>query len=122
VTVPLTTLIVEDDFIIADDLKHTVGQLGYTCAGIAASGEEAVSKAREVHPDIVLMDIRLRGKMTGADAARIIRKERPVAVVFLSAFIPNIEGERGCAFVPKPFSVDQLRRAMDSVIRDIQHS
>jgi CheY-like chemotaxis protein len=119
---PLTTLIVEDDFIIADDLKHTVGQLGYACAGVAASGEEAVSKAREVLPDIVLMDIRLRGKMNGADAARIIRKERPVPVVFLSAFVPNIEGERGCAFVPKPFSVEQLRLAMDLAIKDIETS
>jgi CheY-like chemotaxis protein len=120
VTLPLTTLIVEDDFIIADDLKHTVSNLGYTCVGTAASGEEAVSKAREVHPDILLMDIRLRGKMTGADAARLIRNERPVPVVFLSAFVPNIEGERGCAFVPKPFSVEQLRRAMDSALGDMQ--
>ena len=116
---PLTTLIVEDDFIIADDLKHTVAQLGYTCAGSAASGEEAVSKARELRPDILLMDIRLRGKMTGADAARIIRNERPVAVVFLSATLPSSEGERGCAFVPKPFSVEQLRRAMDSALREL---
>jgi CheY-like chemotaxis protein len=118
--VPLTTLIVEDDFIIADDLKHTVSHLGYACAGILASGEEAVSKAREVRPDILLMDIRLRGKMTGAEAARLIRNERPVAVVFLSAFVPSIEGERGCAFVPKPFSMDQLRRAMDAALADMR--
>ena len=117
---PLTTLIVEDDFIIADDLKHTVGQLGYACAGIAASGEEAISKAREFHPDVVLMDIRLRGRMSGAEAARVIRNERSVAMIFLSAFVPSIEGERGCAFVPKPFSVEQLRRAMDSALGELK--
>ncbi|MDD1671324.1 MAG: response regulator, partial [Methanomicrobiales archaeon] len=58
-------LIVEDDFVIAKVLAESLQELGYQVAGIVSTGEEAVERSAKVHPDLVLMDIRLKGEMDG---------------------------------------------------------
>ncbi len=65
-------LIVEDEGIVAADLESTLQKLGYTVVGTAATGEQAVEKAEKTAPDLVLMDIRLKGEMDGIDAAEQI--------------------------------------------------
>src|SRR5689334_7346578 len=62
-------LIVEDESLIADDLEHRLKKLGYEPVGIAASGEDGVARALELQPDLVLMDIRLKGQFDGIEAA-----------------------------------------------------
>jgi CheY-like chemotaxis protein len=114
-----TFFIVEDESIIAEDLRYTVTKLGYRCLGRAASGAEAVEQARALKPDIILMDVRLRGPMTGFEAAEAILHEQSVAVVFLSAFTPKSPLQPGCAFVPKPFSPEQLRRGIETAVREV---
>jgi two-component system, response regulator PdtaR len=69
-------LIVEDEHLIA---------LGYTVVGLAASGEEAIAQAAGLQPDVVLMDIGLRGVMDGIEAARHIRAWAPIPVIYVSA-------------------------------------
>ena len=59
-----TILIVEDEAIVAEDLSQQLARLGYEVLGITASGEEAVVLARERRPDVILMDIRLKGPWT----------------------------------------------------------
>ena len=66
-------LVVEDESIVAMDIKHRAEGLGYKVMGIASSGEEAISKTGEFLPDLILMDIVLKGKMDGVQAAQIIR-------------------------------------------------
>ncbi len=80
-----TVLIVEDEVIVAADLASRLRILGYEVIGTAERGEEAVSMACSLHPDLVLMDIRLKGRMDGIEAAEQIRRECDLAVIFLTA-------------------------------------
>ncbi|MBU4287766.1 MAG: response regulator, partial [Proteobacteria bacterium] len=74
-------LVVEDEGIIAKDIKNILSFLGYSVIGIASSGEEAIEKAMEMHPDLVLMDIVLEGDMDGVKAAEHIRDRFDIPVV-----------------------------------------
>lgn len=78
-------LIVEDETIIAKDIEVTLRNLGYFVVDKAKRGEEAVEKAEEFSPHLVLMDIRLKGEMSGIDAANEIRKRMNVPIVYLTA-------------------------------------
>lgn len=79
-------LIVEDEKIIAEDIKRTLMSYKYEVAAIVSSGEEAVEIARDHSPDLILMDIMLQGEMTGLEAAEIIYKAYNIPVIFLTAF------------------------------------
>ena len=78
-------LIVEDEGIIAADTKDTLEELGYTVSAVVSSGKEAVQKASETAPDLVLMDIVLKGDMDGIEAAKQIRNCFNIPVVYLTA-------------------------------------
>ncbi len=78
-------LIVEDEAIVAEDLSHKLRRLGYEVAGVAASGEQALTLARERRPGLVLMDIRLQGAMDGIAAAQLIRQDCDIPVIYLTA-------------------------------------
>ena len=77
-------LIVEDERIVADDIKMSVERLGYAISGKASSGKEAIKKAGENNVNLVLMDIILDGKMDGIEAASIIRSRFDIPVVYLT--------------------------------------
>jgi len=94
-------LVVEDERIVADDIKMIVQRLGYVVSGMASSGEEAVKKAEEIHPDLVLMDIVLEGKMDGVESASIIRYRFDIPVVYLTSYSDKKTLER--AKVTEPF-------------------
>ena len=80
-----TVLIVEDDRVIATAIAHGLERLGYEVVGTAASGEEAIAMAARIHPQVVLMDIVLAGRMDGIEAADAIRRQHDVAVIYLTA-------------------------------------
>ena len=94
-------LIVEDERIVVDDIKISLGRLGYGVCGIAASGLEAIRKANEMRPDIVLMDIVLKGKMDGIEAAQKIRTRFDIPVIYLTAYADDKTLAR--AKVTEPF-------------------
>ena len=77
-------LIVEDESVNAAVIEHQLRKLGYSVAGIATSGEEAIEFAQKAKPDVVLMDIQLEGRMDGVEAAIAIRKEMGIPVVYLT--------------------------------------
>jgi CheY-like chemotaxis protein len=79
-------LIVEDEFVVADDIEARLLDLGYAVAGKANSGAEAIELAESHSPDLVLMDIHLRGPMDGITAATEIRQRFNLPVVFLTAY------------------------------------
>jgi len=117
----LGVLIVEDERIIALDLANKVKRLGHQLLGVAHSGPEAVRMAGELSPDLVLMDIMLDGSFDGIEAARRIREERAVPVVFVSACNDQATMERvqtlKCRhFVSKPVDPKDL----DNKLREIQ--
>ncbi len=116
-------LVVEDDQIIQLDLRRHLKLLGYAIVGSASSGEEAVAKAAELEPDLVLMDIRLQGPMDGIEAAHRIRSERDVPVIYLTAqsgdAVVNgkqVPGPR----VTKPFKKAELQGAIESALNGKQ--
>src|SRR5262245_8162 len=81
-----SVLVVEDEQIVAFDLEDRLSSMGYAVAAIAADGKEAVLKAQQLHPDLVLMDIKLYGEMDGIEAAVHIRETLDIPIVYVTAF------------------------------------
>lgn len=79
-------LIVEDEILVADHIRRSLEKSGYSIAAMVSSGEESIEKAGELHPDIVLMDIVLKGKMDGIEAADQIKSRFNIPVVYLTAY------------------------------------
>jgi signal transduction histidine kinase/AmiR/NasT family two-component response regulator len=101
-------LVVEDERIIADDIRRSLLKMGYGVTSIVNSGEKAIIEAAEQKPDLVLMDIILKGKMDGIEAAEQIRSRFNTPVVFLTAFADDKILERAKAtgpfgYIVKPF-------------------
>lgn len=114
-------LIVEDETIVAKDIQFSLKNLGYTVAGIVASGAEAVSKARELKPDLVLMDVMLKGPMDGIAAAEQIRSQGNIPVVYLTAYIDEQTLKRAKAseafgYLLKPFEERELRTTIEMAL------
>jgi len=113
-------LIVEDEGIQAMNTKLTLLRLGYEVLPIAISGQSAVKLARKHHPDLILMDVRLRGRMDGIEAADIIRKEVPAPIIFISAYadeqtIQRAQKTEPAAFLEKPVDEGTLSSKIDEV-------
>jgi len=111
-------LIVEDESLIALDLSRRLPKLGYEVCGIVATGEEAVAKAAELKPDLVLMDICLRGKMDGIEAGGIIRDRQDLPVIYLTAnsdemTLKRAKLSRPSSYLLKPFKERELQIAID---------
>jgi two-component system, sensor histidine kinase and response regulator len=107
-------LIVEDERIVAMDLADTLRELGYAVAGMATRGEEAIELARQLTPQLILMDVRLAGEIDGIAAAQTIRDERDVPVIYLTAHSDNETLRRATcsdasAYLVKPFKSPELR-------------
>ncbi|MBV9496683.1 MAG: response regulator [Acidobacteria bacterium] len=111
-------LIVEDETIVAMDLAATLRRLGYEVVGTTGTGASAVEMATRDVPDLVLMDIRLKGPMDGIEAATLIRQRRPVPVVFLTAHgdLDTVERSKKASphgYLVKPFDEKMLQRAVE---------
>ena len=79
-------LVVEDESIVSKDIQHSLKKLGYNVIGASSTAEKAVDMAESLHPDIILMDIMLKGEMNGIEAAEIIRKRFSIPIIFLTAY------------------------------------
>ena len=111
-------LIVEDEIIIAENIKFTLKKFGYDVSGIISFGEDAVEIAREFHPDLVLMDIKLEGKMNGIEAADIIFKEFEIPIIFLTSFgdedtVKQAAMTEPYGYILKPFEDRMLCAAIE---------
>ncbi len=111
-------LIVEDQRLIAADLENTLKKLGYVVVGNVASGEDAISRSEQVRPELVLMDVRLRGEMDGIQAAEIIRDRFEVPVVYLTAYadeetILRAKKTTPFGYLVKPFNERELRATIE---------
>jgi diguanylate cyclase (GGDEF)-like protein/PAS domain S-box-containing protein len=106
-------LIVEDEIITAMDIEQRLVSLGYEVVGRAATGETAVAKASELQPDLVLMDIHLKGGMDGIQAAEQIRSRCPIPILYLTAFADSETLQRAkvteaYGYILKPFEEREL--------------
>jgi len=119
-------LVVEDERITAEDLKDGLKSLGYEVPAVVHSGEDAVCKATELQPDLVLMDIKLEGEMDGIEAAGEIKKHFDIPVIYLTAYSDEDTLERArrtepsgyvlkepSGFVHKPFKESELHTIIE---------
>jgi PAS domain S-box-containing protein len=117
----ISILVVEDERIVALALDKALRSMGYVVTGFADSGEEAVAKATQSHPDIVLMDIRLKGKMDGIEAADKIQKHLDIPVVYLTAYGDEQILQRATSTAPygyvlKPFEERDVHIALEMAL------
>ncbi len=111
-------LVVEDERIVAEDIKMRLQNLGYAVPGTAFSGKEAIKKAEEMNPDLVLMDIVLEGKMDGIEAASAIRSRFAIPIVYLTAYADKKTLQRAkitepFGYIIKPFEDRELNSIIE---------
>ena len=111
-------LIVEDESIVALGLKRDLINLGYSVSDIVSSGEEAVVKAEEHQPDLVLMDIKLSGEMDGIESAELIRKKFMIPIIYLTAYADDDTLQRAkftepFGYILKPYEQRSLQSTIE---------
>jgi PAS domain S-box-containing protein len=114
-------LIVEDDAILVTRLEQTLIQSGYRVTGVAATGEAAVESALAQKPDVILMDIRLRGEMTGIQAAVEIHRQMDAPIIYLTAYtdeemLQQAKVTDAYAFLAKPVRDRELRASLEMAL------
>ena len=118
-------LIVEDQRLVAADIENTLKKLGYVVVGSVSSGEDAIGKSAELRPELVLMDVRLRGEMDGIQAAKVIRDRFRLPVVYLTAHADEETILRASKTTPfvylvKPFNERELRATIEIACHSYQ--
>ncbi len=119
---PSRVLVVEDSRLVAADIAMRLERLGYRVTDSVASGGDAIKSAAADPPDLVLMDVMLKGPMDGIDAAKAIRSERDIPVIFLTANSEEQTFQRAKeaepdAYLLKPFEENDLRIAIEVALR-----
>ena len=116
-------MIVEDEEIVSFDLKKTLEKLGYQVIAQASSGIEAIEKAENFKPDIILMDIRLKNELDGIDTAHIISFKQKIPIIYLTSFGNEEIKKRArkttaSAFLLKPFDEENLKLTIDNALSE----
>lgn len=114
-------LIVEDERLVAEDLRDSLVHAGYEVAAIVASGEAAITRAAELQPDLVLMDINLGGEIDGISAAKQIRTRQSTPVIYLTAFsndrtLARARETDAFGFIVKPFQEKAVVAAIEMAL------
>jgi two-component system response regulator LytT len=114
-------LVVEDESIVSKDIQHSLKKLGYNVVGAAATGEKAIELAKETKPDIVLMDIMLKGEMNGIEAAEQIRVTMNIPVIYLTAYadegtLARAKVTEPCGYIIKPFKEIDIHTSIEMAI------
>ena len=118
---PTRILVVEDENIVALDITNRLKKLGYDVPAVSSSGEDAINKALELRPDLILMDIRLKGEMDGVTAAEKIRSQLEVPIIYVTAYADETTLERAKITAPygyllKPFEERELHSTIEMAL------
>jgi DNA-binding LytR/AlgR family response regulator len=111
-------LIVEDESIVAKDIQQTLIRLGYNVVGIASTGEKAIQLAQAEYPELILMDIMLKGEMTGIDVAQIIKEKLGIPIIYITAYadettISKSKYTEPYGYIIKPFKEIDVQTAIE---------
>jgi CheY-like chemotaxis protein len=111
-------LIVEDETLIAEELKERLSRLGFSVIAAVDTADEGIAIATREHPDLVLMDIRLKGEKDGVEAAKEIRQQIDVPIVYLTAYsdrltLDRVKASEHDAFLLKPFQKRELQSTIE---------
>jgi len=135
----LKILVVEDENIVAKDIQNSLVKLGYKVTDVVNSGDKAINMVEENRPDLVLMDIMIKGKIDGIDTAKIIRERFDIPVVFLTAYadentLDKAKMSEPYGYIIKPFKEKELQTTIEMAVhkhekdfkvkkeRDLYHS
>ncbi|HHZ65807.1 MAG TPA: response regulator transcription factor [Flavobacteriales bacterium] len=111
-------LIVEDESIVAKDIQVTLEKLGYDVVGTIAEGEKVLDIVKDKTPDLILMDIMLKGKMTGIDVSIQIHKEISVPIIYMTAYadkdtLSKAKMTQPHGYIIKPYKEVDLRTTVE---------
>lgn len=114
-------LVVEDESIVAKDIQHSLRKLGYNVLDIVATAEGAIDLAIEKQPDLVLMDIMLKGAMSGIEAAQMVRDQLNIPVIFLTAYADESTFTKAkvtepYGYIIKPFKEIDLHTSIEMAL------
>ncbi|MDD5142000.1 PAS domain S-box protein [Methanoregula sp.] len=114
-------LIVEDEAVTGMDIRKSLVEMGYSVVAVATTGELAIRKAAELHPDLILMDILLGGKMNGIEAADKIRRHCHIPVVYVTAysddsFLAKAKLTEPFGYILKPFRELELKTTIEMAL------
>ncbi|MBN2874601.1 MAG: response regulator [Spirochaetales bacterium] len=114
----VTVLIVEDENIVALDMKYRLEALGYSVCAIVATGEAAIHETLSRKPDLVLMDIQLKGTMDGVEAAGTLRASSEIPIVFVTAYtddatLERVKGAGAYGYIVKPYHECELKISIE---------
>ncbi|MDN3657040.1 response regulator [Ferruginibacter paludis] len=118
---PVKILVVEDEMIIGAKISMQLTSLGYEVTGILPRGEEAILHAKENKPDIILLDINLKGKLDGIETAVALQQQGSIPIIYLTAnsdeaTFNRAKSTKPYAFIAKPFKQLDLQRAIELTI------
>jgi CheY-like chemotaxis protein len=119
---PTRILIVEDEIITAKAIEKSLKDLGYEVVDIVSTGEDAFDKAAAMHPDLVLMDIKLKGLADGVTTTQRIQTYFGIPVVYLTAHsddetVRRVLHSQPYGYVVKPFSENELQDAIERALQ-----
>lgn len=119
--VPAKILVVEDETIVARDIQQSLTRLGYDVPTTASTGEEAIRKTKEIDPDLIIMDIVLKGQMDGVETVRQITRRFDVPVIYLTAYADDATLDRAkttspAGYMLKPFHPNELRPTIEMTL------
>ncbi len=114
-------LVVEDEIIVAMEMKHHLESMGYSVIGVAASGEEAIELALEKNPDVILMDIMLKGNMDGVEAAKKINTNQDTHIIYTTGFsdkelLNRAKVTEPHGYILKPLNTDEINANIQMAI------
>jgi putative two-component system response regulator len=114
-------MVVEDEWLVADQLCRNLKDLGYTVCGAASTADEAIEKAEEERPDLILMDIVLKGEKDGIEAADRITSQLDIPVIYLTAYTNQEYIERAkqtnpFGYLVKPFNQRELHSSIEMAL------
>src|ERR1051326_9477502 len=114
-------LVVEDENIVAKDIQQSLKKLGYEVLGVCATGEDAMTKAEQTKPNLVLMDIMLKGDISGIEAADYVRQKLNIPVIFLTAYadsstLSKAKVTEPYGYIIKPFKEIDLHTSIEMAL------
>jgi len=117
----LKILVVEDERVVAEDIQRVLEQFGYEVPALAACGEDAIKYADQFLPDLILMDIVIRGQMTGIEAAGKISAKHNIPIIYLTAYadtktIENAKVTAPFGYILKPFNNNEIQTTIEMAI------
>jgi DNA-binding NarL/FixJ family response regulator len=115
-------MVVEDEGVVSIDIRNMLKNAGYGIAAVAFQGDEAIKKAEQSSPDLVLMDIGLKGDIDGIEAAKKIRDRFRIPVVFLTGFADEVTMSKAkeadpSGFIIKPINEEELKKTLDDILK-----